>query len=394
VNAGGPDQRSLGRPRLRVLVVIKCLGYGGAERLLVDTVASSDRTTFDCEVAYVLSAENALVPTVRDGGTRVHDLGGKGNAALRWLPRLRTLLRDGRFDVVHFHLPYTAAFGRLAVATLPRRSRPAVVYTEHSLWNKAAIVIKGLNRAGIGFDQSLIVVSEAAHQALPPSLRARARVIVHGLDMSRVDALLAQRDQVRREVRSELGVPDSETLVLTVANLRPEKGYDVLLDAVRLLADRDVPVHVAAVGRGPMEDELLTRHRELGLDGHLQFLGQRDDVLRLLAGSDVFVLASRQEGLPVSLMEATSMGMPIVATAVGGVPQVVTDGDDGLVVAPGDPDRLADALERVIADPELRRRLGQAAKDKSVMFDVSAASREIEQIYTDLAGTQHSSEPR
>ena len=140
-------------------------------------------------------------------------------------------------------------------------------------------------------------------------------------------------------------------------------------------------MRIAAVGTGPLEDEVRTQHQALDLGDHVQLLGQRGDVPRLLAGSDVFVLASHQEGLPVSLMEATSMGMPIVATAVGGVPQVITDDVDGLIVRPGDPVRLADALERVVADPELRLRLGQGAKAKSAMFDVAASSRQIEEIY-------------
>ena len=383
------DPRGLGeagvdRPRLRILLVIKCLGYGGAERLLVDTVATGDRTAFDYEVAYVLADEDGLVSTIRETGTTVHALGATGNADLRWTARLRSLLDRGAFDVVHFHLPYTVAIGRLVVATLPRARRPAVVYTEHSLWNKAAVAIRGLNRAGIARDDSLIVVSDAAHDALPIALQGQARVIVHGLDTQRADALLSLREAMRVDVRAELGVPDDQVLVLTVANLRPEKGYDVLLDAIRLLADRDVPAQVVAVGRGPLADELRDRRDALGIADRLQFLGQRDDVLRLLAGSDAFVLASRQEGLPVSLMEATSMGMPIVGTAVGGVPQVIADGVDGLIVPPGSPERLADALQRIVSDPDLRSRLGRAAKDKSAMFDVREASREIEGIYLDL----------
>jgi glycosyltransferase involved in cell wall biosynthesis len=115
------------------------------------------------------------------------------------------------------------------------------------------------------------------------------------------------------------------------------------------------------------------------------FAGQRDDVLRILAGADVFVLASRQEGLPVVLMEATSVGLPIVATAVGGVPEVLTDGVDGLVVPPGDPLALADALSRVVTDPDLRARLGTGAKERSAMFDVARASRTIESIYREVA---------
>ncbi len=372
-------------PRLRVLLVIKSLGRGGAERLLVDTVASGDKTAFDYEVAYVLAKEDGLASTIREGGTTVHALGATGNGDLRWTARLRALLDRRPFDVVHFHLPYTAAVGRVVVATLPRARRPAVVYTEHSLWNKAAVAVRVLNRAGIARDSALIVVSEAAHDALPAPLRGRARVIVHGVDTRRADALLPRRESMRVEVRAELGVPDDRVLVLTVANLRPEKGYDVLLDAVRLLADRGVPVHVAAVGWGQLEDELRHRRDALGIAERLQFLGQRDDVLRLLAGSDAFVLASRQEGLPVSLMEATSMGLPIVGTAVGGVPQVIADGVDGLIVPPGNPERLADALQRIVSDPDLRQRLGRAAKEKSTMFDVRGASRVIEGIYLEVA---------
>lgn len=375
-NAAGGAHR-----RLRILSVIKVLGFGGAERLLVETVATIDRDAFECEVAYVLDAHDGLAPTIRDGGTPVHSLGAIRSADLRWVLHLRTLIREGSFDVVHFHLPYTAGFGRIAVATLPRSRRPAVIYTEHSLWSKAAIITKAINRMGVGRDQALIVVSQAAHDALPPALQDSAQVIVHGVDTTQADALIARRDEIRQDVRSELDVRDGHVLILTVANLRSEKGYDVLLDAARLLIDRGVPMRIAAVGTGPLEDEVRTQHQALDLGDHVQLLGQRGDVPRLLAGSDVFVLASHQEGLPVSLMEATSMGMPIVATAVGGVPQVITDDVDGLIVPPGDPVRLADALERVVADPALRLRLGQGAKAKSAMFDVAASSRQIEEIY-------------
>jgi len=372
--------------RIRVLVAIKCLGFGGAERLVVDMVANGDTSAFDYEVAYLLEREDALVPALTARGTPVHSLGARGNADLRWMARLRSLLLTGRFDVVHFHLPYTAALGRLVVASLPRAVRPPVVYTEHSLWNRMAVLIKVVNRAGIGLDRSLVVVSQAAHDALPDALKDRARVIVLGVDLSLSDELAARRDEIRAEVRGELGVPEGDTLVLTVANLRPEKGYDVLLEAARLVDGHHLPIRFAAVGRGPLERALRERHRALGLDQRFTFLGQRDDVLRLLVGSDVFLLASRQEGLPVVLMEATSVGMPIVATAVGGVPQVLTDGTDGLVVPPGDPVALAAATERLAADPGLRERLGRAARERSAMFDVAAACRQIEEIYRDLAG--------
>ena len=109
-------------------------------------------------------------------------------------------------------------------------------------------------------------------------------------------------------------------------------------------------------------------------------------MLRLLVAADLLVLPSRQEGLPVVLMEATSVGLAIVATAVGGVPQVLTDGVDGLVVPPDSPPALADAIARVATDADLRARLGLAARSRSTMFDVASASREIESVYLEVSG--------
>lgn len=365
--------------------MIKCLGYGGAERLLVDMVAARDRRRFHYEVAYVLRDQDALVQAIRESGIAVHSLGAAHNADLRWLATLRRVLVEGRFDVVHFHLPYAAAFGQLVVASLPRARRPGIVYTEHSLWDRSKVANRALLRAFMGKQERLVTVSEASFAALPASLQRRAKIVVHGVDLCRSVSLVARRDEQRALVRSELKVRDDECLFLTVANLRPEKGYDVLLDATRLLADRDLPIRIAAVGRGPLREVMRARHHDLALGDRFQFLGQRDDVLELLTGADAFVLPSLHEGLPVALMEATSVGLPIVATDVGGVPQVLENGIDGLLVPPGDPRRLAEAMERLALDPELRERLGQRARLRSSMFDIAEASRVVGDIYQQVA---------
>ncbi len=367
-----------------MLLAIKGLGHGGAERLLVDTVANGDHRAFDYEVAFVLDSADTLVPTLASAGTQVHRLGAKHNFDFRWMLAFRRLLRGGDFDIVHFHLPYTAALGRLVVASLPRRRKPVTMYTEHSLWNKVAVLVKVLNRATIGWDRALITVSQAAYDALPPALKPRARVVVHGVDLSLSRDRILRRDAIRRDVRAELGIPSGQILVVTVANLRSEKGYDVLLDTARLVADRQLPIMFAAAGEGSLAEELAERHRALGLGRRFQFLGHRPDALELLTAADVVVLPSHQEGLPVVLMEATSVGATIVATSVGGVPQVITDGVNGLIVPPGAPERLADALERVSTDGGLRNRLGRQALVDSAVFDVARASTEIEGIYCTL----------
>ena len=183
----------------------------------------------------------------------------------------------------------------------------------------------------------MVAVSQASFDALPASLRRRATTVVHGVDLSVSDSLIARRTELRARVRSELGVNDEELLFMTVANLRPEKGYDVLLEASKCIADRDLPIRIAAVGRGPLREELQELHVELGLGDRFKFLDQREDVLQLLAGADAFVLASHHEGLPVALMEATSVGLPVVASRVGGIPQALEDEVDALLVTSGRP---------------------------------------------------------
>jgi len=367
-----------------VLLLIKCLGYGGAEQLLVDVVANRDADAFDYEVAYVLADENALVPAVEASGVIVHRLGARGNGDPSWLPVLRRLLLDGDYDIIHFHLPYAAALGRLVALTVPARRRPIFVYTDHNMWNKTVLPLRLVNRATIGRDRLVIAVSQSVGDALPDPVRGRAKVLVHGIDQARVADLRSQRTRLRAEVRAELEVPDGEVLALTVANLRTQKGYDVLLDAARRVIDRGTAIRFVAVGRGPQRDEILARHESLHLGDRFRFLGPRPDVLRLMAGADLFVLASLYEGLPVAIMEATSMGLPIVTTAVGEIPNFLTDGDDALIVAPGDPDALARAIERLASDEELRDRLGDRALSHGSRFDIARAAKDIEALYRHL----------
>jgi len=154
-----------------------------------------------------------------------------------------------------------------------------------------------------------------------------------------------------------------------------------LLTAAKSIADAELPIRIAAVGPGPLRDALHARHAELALGDRFQFLGERDDVLTLLAGADAFVLASLKEGIPVALMEASSVGLPIVATSVGGVPQVLENEVDALLPPPGDPGSLVAAMKRLAEDPELRGRLGEQAKLRSSHFDMAETMRAINQVY-------------
>ncbi len=367
-----------------MLLLIKGLGLGGAERLLVGLAANRDRLRFDYEVAYVLADQDALVPAMADTGVVVHCLGARATADLRWLPRLRRLMAERRFDLVHSHLPYTASMARLVARTMTPARRPLLVYTEHSLWNRAAVLTRVLNRATVHMDAALFVVSPAARRALPHSLQGDARVIVHGVDVAATTALLEQQAEIRTSVRHELGVADDELLVLNVANLRAEKGLDVLVEAARQLAAVGTGVRFVSVGTGPLEASVRGAIDGAGLHRHFTLLGRRRDTLRLMTGADLFVLPSRQEGMPVALLEAMSVGLPVVATAVGGVPDVVVDGREGLLVDVDAPSALASAVMKLAGDAELRARLGAGARARAQVFDIASAAGSVEACYGEL----------
>jgi glycosyltransferase involved in cell wall biosynthesis len=373
-----------GGRRRRVLVLIKGLGRGGAEQLVVHLMRHRDRERFDYEVAYILEAQDTLVPELEEAGVTVHSLGARSNRDLAWTRRLRALLRDGNFDIVHSHLPYAAVFSRLVAVSLPRRQRPVLVNTEHSPWNKAALVLRAMNRATIGLDDRLLAVSEAGRRSMPRALQRRTQLVVHGIDPGPVRAAMQEREVLRRDVREEFGLLPGELLALTLAHLRPTKAYDVFLQTARLTEERSVPVRYVAAGDGILRDELEAQHARLGLGDRFRFVGERTDVPRLLAGADFFVLPSRQEGLPVAIMEATCAGVPLIVTAVNELPLLFTDGVNALIVPPEDAEALADAVATMAGDAALRQRLARGSLSRGDLFDVTRTVREVEAVYDDV----------
>ncbi len=368
--------------RIRVLWCSKGLGPGGAERLLVAAAQVADHDAFAYEAAYLLPTKDHLVPELRSAGVRVTCLGGGRDWDLRWLARLARRLRRDPVDVVHVHSPYVAGFVRPMVRGLPRRRRPHVVTTEHNAWSTFATPTRLLNAWTAPLDEATFAVSRETLESMAPRVRARAALLVHGVEPERLRALLPGRDAVR----AELGVGPRTLLVGTVANYRAQKDYPTLLRAARMVADGGADVRFVAVGQGPEEAAIVSLHRELCLDGVLTLTGYRPDATRLLAGCDVFCLSSRWEGLPVALMEALVLGLPVVATAVGGVAETITDGREGLLVAPGDPAALAAAIRALAADPPRRASMGAAAARTGRRFDIRVAVRRLEDTYRSLVG--------
>jgi glycosyltransferase involved in cell wall biosynthesis len=364
--------------RIRVLWLAKGLGPGGMERLLVNHARVGDRDRFEYHAAYLVPRPGSVVDELRDLGVESIRLTDGNPVDPRWVARLRHEVNERHIDVVHAHSPMPAAMARPALRAMPHR--PALVYTEHNTWDCYGRATWTANVVTYPLDDAQFAVSIDARDSMPARLGRHVEPLTHGIDL----AAVAAQAELRDDARKELGAGPDDVVVITVAHLRAEKAYDVLLRAARRVLDEHPNAMFVSVGHGPLEAEMQALHRELGLGDRFRFLGFRSDAVRLMAGADVLALSSHQEGLPLTYMESTALGLPIVSTAVGGLVDHVEPEVSGLLVPPGDPMALADALGRVVADPELRAALGRGAAAHAPTFDAATSVRRQEAVYTEL----------
>ncbi len=360
--------------------MVKGLGPGGAERLLVAAAAAHDPAMFEIECAYVLPWKDHLVGALEAAGARTHCLSTRRRDP-RWPLRLAQLVRRGEFDVVHVHSPLPGSVARLAARSMGRPTRPGLVGTEHNRWETHRWPTRLLNRFTGRWDDADFAVTDEVRASMRGASGRRAVTLRHGIDLEATAVALRDRDVVREE----LGVGADEFVIGTVANFRPQKDYPNLLRAAEILVQRQRPFRVIAVGQGPQEAEMRALHEQLGLGDRVLLTGFRDDAVRVMAACDVFTLASQWEGLPVAVMEALALGLPIVTTAVGGMAEEFTDGVDAALVPPRDAAALAAAWEGLGTDQSLRTHLADASRRRAPDFGVQRTVAEIESIYDRVA---------
>lgn len=365
-----------------MLWLIKGLGPGGAERLLVSTARVADHSRFQYEAAFIVPVKNAFREPLEHEGVLTHSLGEEPSGSALWPLRLRRLLARQRYDIVHVHSPLPAAATRVLASTLPRAGRPAVVSTEHNEWGAFDPATRLVNALTGYRDAHTWAVSSRVRDSMRFPVPHDVEVLVHGIELDQGPSLSPEE---RRLVRRELGVPPDAVLACTVANLREQKDYPSVLAAARTALSAVPSLYWIAVGQGPLEAAMSQMKDRLGLGDRFQFLGYRNDVAQILRASDLFVLGSVHEGYPVALMEAVSAGLPCVVTDVGGNPDAVLNGVNGIVVPPTDPQSLAEAVIELVTNPRLRSSMAKRAQRLGPRFDIRRAVDRQESVYQSLA---------
>lgn len=285
-------------------------------------------------------------------------------------------------DVVHAHGFRAGLVTRLALLAHPVGwARPPLVVTWHN-----QVLAKGLAGRLLAVAERAVARGADVTLGCSPDLVARARQL--GARYARKTAVpappLPPAGRGRDAVRAELGV-DSQPLLLAVGRLHPQKDYPTLLSAAALWAERDPQPQVVVAGDGPLEGELADRVAREHL--MVRFLGRRNDVADLLTAADLFVLPSLWEGYPLVAQEALRAGVPLVATAVGGIPDLV--GDAAVLVRPGDPEALAAAVCGLLEDPARRARLAAAGRQQAAQWpDEAAVVAELATLYRTLVGSR------
>lgn len=362
----GSDEGGLGR--VRVLHVTQGLDVGGQEKLLVEFARHTDRGTFDLRFV-VLGTRGSLTADIESSGWPVVELGQPSGLRPGLVARLARLFRRWRPDVVHTHDDRPLLYGTPAawLARVPR-----VVHTKH-YGRIAQITARQARLSALAarlIDRYVCVSRDAARIAAEQGVPAvRLCTVWNGIDVARFDYT----------------GPRPDGPVVAVARLSPEKDLATLLRALARAAGVAPTLRLEIAGDGSCLPELRQLVTDLGLSERVAFLGEVRDVPGLLARAALFVLPSLTEGISLTLLEAMSRGLPVVATRVGGNPEVVVEGETGLLVPARDPEALADAVLTLWHDPERGRRMGLAGRRRvEEHFEIRRAVARYEELYREV----------
>ncbi len=296
--------------------------------------------------------------------------------------KIALLCRRFKFNILHLHSAHALSFGLWAKLFYNRLILIAVRRVVFPIRKNQISQFKYKNQ----HLNRIISISDGVKRVLIEAGVPEDRIVTirSGIDLGKFDSISPPGG-----FRRSLGISDGDILVGTVAAITEEKGYPNLIRAAKIVVGNAENVTFLAVGDGPDEEEVQDLAGRLNLGGKFIFAGFREDVGNFLKSFDIFVLASKMEGLGTSVLDAQAVGLPIVATTAGGIPEMIVDGRNGLLVPPEDEASLADAILKLTGDEKLRQKLGKNAKEDVKRFDIERTIRENIDLYREVLNTDY-----
>jgi len=378
------------RQPLRLLWLIDSLTLGGAESLVLPFSRALDRSQVDLRVCCLKSiAGNPIEERLRDAGIPVINLGARNLRDLAAFRRLVALLRQQQIQIVHAHLTYAVIWGVLAcrlaklpiVATLHVGPTTAGGLQRDSIREWLMIRFLRWRRA------TTLAVSDSVRKAFIEKYRLPPHRIQVLHNAVKVVTFERRNPERAIQLKQQFRFPEDATVLITVAVLRALKGIDTLLGALPAVLRAAPEVRLLVAGEGPMREQWMGLATQLGVDHAVHWAGYRQDVPALLAGSDLFVLPSRDDAFPTVLLEAMAAELPIIATNVGGIPEIVDSPAVGVLVPPRDPEALAEAITRLLQADKTRQGMAEAARRRvTAQFSTQRWMDRLMTVYRQAAG--------
>lgn len=373
------------RPRVAVAHLLHTVAYGGPETILINWIRAQDRDHFDVHLLCFEDpngSQNAFVTAARDAGLTLHFIPwNRSKPVLRSARVLSRYLKSEQIDILHCYNTYAELVGVVA-----KRMTGVKLITTKWMWGKLdwkRAILQRLERALMPrFDR---VTAQSEFAARLTSRRkpgdTRVDVLLSGIDQSLKPYTAEERDAAR----AVLGASPRTVVLLHLARFYPEKAHDILVHSFQQIHRAAPETQLWLPGVGPTQEPTRRLVCELGLENAVKFLGFRPDLDALLPLVDLQIHSSHVEGIPLALCSGLTAGLPVVATAVGGVPEIVQDEVSGLLVKPNDPTALASAALRLVHDPQLRAQYGRAASEfMRTHYSMGAAVGQLEQVYTEM----------
>lgn len=334
--------------KINILHVTLSLDIGGLEVLLVELLQKIDKDKYNLSVC-ALQKEGQLKAELERQGIPVYTIPKKEGIDY-FLPfKLKALIKQIKTDIVHTHNSTPWIYSAAAVSLLNSKTR--LIHTKHSNLDEDKTRLQNAERFASKITEYIIADSRSVmdfmvqKQNIPQN---KIRLIYNGIDVDKYKVPVHQKqDNIKR-----IGI---------VARLVPVKDHKSLLEGFTLLRQRMPDVELVIIGDGPLKEELTAQAARMQIDSRVKFLGSRRDIPELLSQLDIFVLCSTDEGMPISLLEAMSAGLPVVATRVGGIKEIVAENKTGLLIPPQNPRALADAIHEILTDAPLARLMSQEA---------------------------------